>query len=194
MATDVHSDGRPAAFLDRDGTLMRDIHYPRDPDAVVLVPGAADALRRLELAGVVRVVITNQSGIAQGKVSVADYEAVRDRLGALLLAEGASVDASYHCPHHPDFTGPCDCRKPATGMYRQASADLALDPAASLFVGDRWRDVGPGLELGGFALLVPSEATPSADVERARREAQVVSTLGEAVDRYLAWLARPARR
>lgn len=194
MATDLHSDGRPAAFLDRDGTLMRDIHYPRDPDAVVLVPGAADALRRLERAGIVRVVITNQSGIAQGKVSVADYEAVRDRLGALLLAEGASVDASYHCPHHPDFTGPCDCRKPATGMYRQASADLALDPAASLFVGDRWRDVGPGLELGGFALLVPSEATPSADVERARREAQVVSTLGEAVDRYLAWLARPARR
>jgi D-glycero-D-manno-heptose 1,7-bisphosphate phosphatase len=194
VATQANSDGRPAAFLDRDGTLMRDIHYPRDPEAVVLVPGAAEALRRLERAGIVRVVVTNQSGIAQGKVSVADYEAVRDRLAELLASEGASVDASYHCPHHPDFTGACDCRKPATGMYRQAAAELALDPAASLFVGDRWRDVGPGLELGGFALLVPSEATPAADVDRARREAQVVPTLGEAVDRYLAWLARPAPR
>ena len=194
MTPDVsRAAGRAAAFLDRDGTLMRDMHYPRDPDAVVLIPGAAEALRRLESAGVVRVVVTNQSGIAQGKVSERDYEAVRDRLGALLAAEGAHVDASYHCPHHPDFTGPCDCRKPATGMYRDAAAALGLDPARSLLVGDRWRDVSPGLELGGFALLVPSEATPAADRERAQREARVVVTLGEAVALYLAWLRPDAR-
>lgn len=171
---------------------MRDMHYPRDPDSVVLVAGAADALRRLESAGVVRVVVTNQSGIAQGKVTVREYEAVRDRLRDLLAAEGAHIDASYHCPHHPNFTGPCDCRKPATGMYRDAVAELELDPTRSLFVGDRWRDVGPGLELGGFALLVPSEATPRADLERAAREAHVVPTLGDAVDQYLGWLRHRA--
>ena len=193
MHVDVTRTLRPAAFLDRDGTLMRDMHYPRDPDAVVLIAGVAEALRRLERAGVARVVVTNQSGIAQGKVSASDYEAVRDRLAALLAAEGAHVDASYHCPHHPDFTGPCECRKPGTGMYRDAASSLALDPARSLFAGDRWRDVQPGLELGGFALLVPSEATPAADRERAEREARVVATLGEAVDQYLAWLAARVR-
>ena len=180
---------RPAAFLDRDGTLMRDIHYPRDPEAVVLIAGAADAVRRLAEAGVVPVVVTNQSGIAQGRVTVAEYEAVRDRLDALLAAEGARVAASYHCPHHPDWTGPCECRKPGTLLYRTAASEHGLDPARSLFVGDRWRDVGPGLELGGFAVLVPSEATPAADRERGEREALVLPSLGEAVERYLAHLA-----
>jgi D-glycero-D-manno-heptose 1,7-bisphosphate phosphatase len=177
---------RAAAFLDRDGTLIRDMHYPRDPDAVVLIKGAAAALRRLTAAGIVPIVVTNQSGIAQGKVSERDYAAVRDRVDQLLAAEGAHVAAHYHCPHHPDFTGPCECRKPGTLLYRDAARDHGLDPARSLFAGDRWRDVGPGLELGGFAVLVPSEATPAADRERAEREALVVPTLGEAVALFLA--------
>ena len=176
---------RPAAFLDRDGTIMRDIHYPRDPDAVVLIPDAATAIRRLDDAGIAVVVITNQSGIAQGKVAVHEYEAVRDRVDALLADAGARVDAHYHCPHHPDFSGPCECRKPGTLLYRSAARDRGLDTTRSLFAGDRWRDVQPGLELGGFAVLVPSEATPAADRERAEREALVVPTLGEAVALYL---------
>lgn len=180
---------RPAAFLDRDGTLMRDMHYPRDPEHVFLVAGVAGALRRLTDAGVARVVVTNQSGIAQGMVSEADYAAVRDRLAELLAAEGVRVDASYHCPHHPDFTGPCACRKPGLLLYETAARDLGLDFARSLFVGDRWRDVAPGLALGGYAVLVPSEATPAADRERALAAAEVIPTLGDAVDRYLARLA-----
>ena len=179
---------RPAAFLDRDGTLMRDMHYPRDPDAVELIPGAADALRRLAAAGVARIVVTNQSGIAQGKVSDADYRAVRDRLASLLHGAGAEVDASYHCPHHPDFTGPCECRKPGLLLYQRAAREHDLDVTRSLFVGDRWRDVEPGLALGGVAVLVPSEATPAPDLERATREALVFDTLGEAVAHYLAEL------
>ena len=105
---------------------MRDMHYPRDPDAVVLIAGAAAALRRLESAGVARVVVTNQSGIAQGKVTVRDYEAVRDRLTALLATEGAHIDASYHCPHHPEakleaYRHPDPpLRKPNPGMLLQA--------------------------------------------------------------------------
>lgn len=177
---------RPAAFLDRDGTIMRDMHYPRDPDLVALIPGAADAMQRLEEAGVPVVVVTNQSGIAQGKVQPAEYEAVRDRLDTLLADAGVRVVAHYHCPHHPDFTGPCDCRKPGTLLYETAAREHGLDLRRSLFAGDRWRDVQPALTLGGFGVLVPSEATPGPDRERAEREAIVVPTLDDAVTLYFA--------
>ena len=176
---------RPAAFLDRDGTIMRDMHYPRDPDLVVLVPGAAAAMRRLAELDIPVVVVTNQSGIAQGKVQPAEYEAVRDRLDALLAAEGVRVAGHYFCPHHPDFTGPCECRKPGTLLYRNAALEHGLDVRRSLFAGDRWRDVEPALTLGGFGVLVPSEATPAPDRERAAREAVVVPTLEEAVESFL---------
>ena len=177
---------RAAAFLDRDGTIMRDMHYPRDPDAVVLVADAAAAMRRLEEAGIPVVVVTNQSGIAQGKVLPSDYEAVRDRLDALLAAEGVRVVGHYFCPHHPDFTGPCACRKPGTLLYETAAREHGLDVRQSLFAGDRWRDVQPALTLGGFGVLVPSEATPAPDRERAEREAIVVPTLSEAVEMFVA--------
>jgi D-glycero-D-manno-heptose 1,7-bisphosphate phosphatase len=176
---------RPAAFLDRDGTIMRDMHYPRDPELVVLVDDAATAMRRLAEADIPVVVITNQSGIAQGKVQPAEYEAVRDRLDELLAAEGVRVVGHYFCPHHPDFTGPCACRKPGTLLYETAGRDHGLDVRRSLFAGDRWRDVQPALTLGGFGVLVPSEATPAADRERAEREAIVLPTLTEAVSRFL---------
>ena len=176
---------RPAAFLDRDGTIMRDIHYPRDPDAVVLIAGATDALRRLADAAIPVVVITNQSGIAQGKVLEREYEAVRDRVDALLAADGVRVAGHYFCPHHPDFTGPCACRKPGTLLYETAAREHGLDVTRSLFAGDRWRDVQPALTLGGLGVLVPSEATPGPDRERAEREAIVVPRLVEAVDLFL---------
>ena len=176
---------RPAAFLDRDGTLMRDMHYPRDPELVVLIDGAAAAMRRLAEADIPVVVVTNQSGIAQGKVQPTEYEAVRDRLDALLAAEGVRVAGHYFCPHHPDFTGPCECRKPGTLLYETAAREHGLDVHRSLFAGDRWRDVQPALTLGGFGVLVPSEATPQPDRERAEREAIVVPTLGAAVELYL---------
>ena len=176
---------RPAAFLDRDGTIMRDMHYPRDPEAVLLIPGAAAAMRRLDDAGVPVVVVTNQSGIAQGKVLPSEYDAVRDRLDALLAAEGVRVVGHYFCPHHPDFTGPCECRKPGTLLYANAAREHGLDVTQSLFAGDRWRDVQPALTLGGLGVLVPSEATPAPDRERAEREAIVVASLADAVDLFL---------
>lgn len=183
---------RPAAFLDRDGTIMRDMHYPRDPDLVVLIPDAAAAMRRLAEAGVPVVVVTNQSGIAQGKVQPREYEAVRDRLDALLADEGVRVAGHYFCPHHPDFTGPCDCRKPGTLLYETAAREHGLDVHRSLFAGDRWRDVQPALTLGGLGVLVPSEATPGPDRDRAAREAVVVSTLNEAVTLYFDELQWPS--
>lgn len=146
--------GRPAAFLDRDGTLMVEREYLADPDGVELLPGAAEAVKLLARRGYAIVLVTNQSGIARGLYGEEDYRAVQARLEALLREAGAAVDGAYHCPHHPDFTGPCDCRKPAPGLFLRAAEELGLDLARSLYIGDRLRDVLPGLERGGRAFLV----------------------------------------
>lgn len=181
--------GRPAAFLDRDGTIIRDAAYVRDPKDVELLPGAADAVKLLNERGVPVIVVTNQSGIARGYLGHDDYELVRRRLDELLVAKGARIDATYMCPHYPDITGPCECRKPGLELYQRAIADRNLDPARSLFTGDRWRDVEPGRVLGGMGILLDVDSTPTVDRERARSEsAMTASSLSEAVDRFLATL------
>lgn len=145
---------RAAVFLDRDGTIIVDTEYLADPDGVVLLPGAAEALEQLTALGYALVVVTNQSGIARRLYSEEDFRAVQGRLDALLAERGVRFDAVLHCPHHPDFTGPCECRKPALGLYRRAAADLDLDLSMSLYVGDRVSDVLPALQTGGSGYLV----------------------------------------
>lgn len=185
---------RAAAFLDRDGTIIRDANFVRDPGDVELLPGAAAAVRRLNAAGVAVVIVTNQSGIARGLLNEADYERVRRRLDLLLASDGATVDATYMCPHHPDVSGPCDCRKPGLALYRQAIAEHGLDASRSLFTGDRWRDVAPATTLGGLGILLDVESTPEPDRERALGEGfATASSLGEAVDHYLTNLPRSGR-
>jgi D-glycero-D-manno-heptose 1,7-bisphosphate phosphatase len=173
---------RPAVFLDRDGTLIEDRHYLANPDDVALVDGAVDALRRLRAAGFAVVVTTNQSGIARGHVTPDAYAAVAGRLDAVLAASGVRLDATYMCPHHPDVTGPCACRKPEPGMFADAARDLALDLGRSVLVGDRWRDIAAAPALHARGILVPSAETPSADIDHAQRDAMVLPTLGAAVD------------
>jgi D-glycero-D-manno-heptose 1,7-bisphosphate phosphatase len=145
---------RRAAFLDRDGTIIVERNYLRDPADVELLPGAAAGLRALRDAGYLLVLVTNQSGIARGLLDEADFHAVQRRLEELLAAEGVALDATYWCPHHPDYTGPCECRKPGTALFRRAAEELGVELAASVFVGDRMRDVEPALELGGRGVLV----------------------------------------
>ena len=145
---------RAAVFLDRDGTIIEEAHYLADPDGVVLVPGAVEALRSLRASGWLLVVVTNQSGIARGLYSEDDFRAVQQRLESLLAAGGVSLDRVLFCPHHPDFGDPCECRKPGLGMYRQAAAELGIDLRASVYVGDRVKDVLPALETGGSGYLV----------------------------------------
>ena len=166
-----------AAFLDRDGTIIEDADYPSDPAAVRLLPGAARAVRLLNEARIPVIVVTNQSGIARGMFGEEDYEAVRERLDDLLGAEGARVDATYHCPHHPEFTGPCNCRKPGTELYARAVRDHGLPAHGALFVGDRMRDVLPSRAFGGRGVLVPSPSTPAADRARAEREFETAESL-----------------
>jgi D-glycero-D-manno-heptose 1,7-bisphosphate phosphatase len=177
--------GTSAAFLDRDGTIMYDFHYTDRPEDVVLLGGAAHAVRRLNAAGVPVIVATNQSGIARGFFTMDDAERVNARLQELLLAEGAHYDDVYVCPHHPDFSGACACRKPGTLLFERAAADHGLDVVRSVYVGDRFRDVEPGLTLGGTGILVPNGETPPDDQARARERALVLPTLGDAVTRVL---------
>jgi histidinol-phosphate phosphatase family protein len=176
---------RPAVFLDRDGTLIEDVPYIADPALVRLTMDAARAVRRLNTAGVPVVVITNQSGIARGRITPARYEQVRARLDELLRADGAHLDATYHCPHHPEVNGACECRKPARLLFDRAAAELSLDLSRSTFVGDRWRDIEPALFYGARGLLVPSRETPDEDLVRARQRAEVAPSLDEAVTRVL---------
>lgn len=179
---------RPAAFLDRDGTIIHDTEYLADPAEIVMLDGAAEAIARLNAAGLPVVVVTNQSGIARGLLTEADYERVRARLDEILAESGARVEATYRCPHHPDYTGPCECRKPGVGMYLEAARDLHLDPARSYYVGDRWRDVAAAVHFGGRGYLVRGGACGPADLEHARRapNVEIVDSLLEAVERMLA--------
>lgn len=182
----MNATRRPAAFLDRDGTIIRDTVYIRDPKDVELLPGAAEAIKRLNEASVAVVVVTNQSGIGRGLLSPDEYEAVRARIDATLAPYGARIDATYMCPHHPDAPGGCDCRKPGLGMYRRAIADYGLEARRSLFVGDRWRDVAPSTSLGGFAILLDTSSTPDEEFERASQAGVgIAASLADAVDRYL---------
>lgn len=179
---------RPAVFLDRDGTINVDTGFVRRPRDVALVPGAAQAIARLNAAGVPVVVVTNQSGIGRGLFTRDEYEHVRARIDALLAAGGAHLDATYHCPHDPDTTD-CDCRKPGPALFRRAAEEHGLALDRSWYVGDRWRDVVPALTLGGEGLLVPSAATPPDELHEARARARVLESLGEVVDIVLASLA-----
>jgi len=179
------SNSRRAAFLDRDGTLIEDATFLADADRVRLVPGAVEAVRVLNDHGVLVIVITNQSGIARGLLSEAQYASTRDRLDALIQEGGARIDATFHCPHFPPVSGPCECRKPGTLLFRQAAERFGIDLPASLFVGDRDRDIAPGVAFGGFARLVPSPSTPDAELDLARERGLFATTLGECVEAYL---------
>lgn len=150
----AESPRRPAVFLDRDGTIIVERYYLADPAGVELVPGAAAALRSLAAAGYALVVVTNQSGIARGLYGEEEFRAVQRRVEELLERGGIRFDAVYHCPHHPDYTGPCECRKPALGLYRRAARELGLDLSRSVCIGDRLKDVLPAQELGCAAAVL----------------------------------------
>ena len=145
---------RPAVFFDRDGTLIRDVGYVCEPDQVELLAGAVEAIRKLRAKGFAAVVVTNQSGIARGIFDEGDFQATQARVEELLARRGVYLDGVYMCPHHPGFTGPCECRKPGTALFERAASELALDLARSFFVGDQMRDVIAAEKLGGTPILV----------------------------------------
>ena len=155
---------RAVVFLDRDNTIVEDPGYLHEPDRVVLLPHAALGLASLARAGWPLVIVSNQAGIARGMYGPEAFAAVNARLEALLAPHRVRFLAAYHCPHHPDVGGPCDCRKPGALLFRRAAAEHGLDLAASWYLGDRWRDVQPALTLAGRGILV----NPRADADELR--------------------------
>jgi D-glycero-D-manno-heptose 1,7-bisphosphate phosphatase len=139
-----------AAFLDRDGTINRKApegDYVKRPDEVSLLPGAAEAIRRLNDSGILVIVVSNQRGIALGRMTERDLEEVNAELSAQLRAVAdAHIDAFFHCPHD---VGECDCRKPETGMFRQALERFSsIDLSRSVMIGDSEADVEAGRQMG----------------------------------------------
>lgn len=143
---------RPFILLDRDGTLIEERHYLSDPGGVVLLPGVVDGLRALRAEGFALVVATNQAGVGRGLFSEEQVAAVHARLSELLAAQGARLDGIFYCPHHPDAG--CDCRKPATGLARQAAAALGPGAAPVAVVGDKRCDIDLARALGVPGILV----------------------------------------
>lgn len=146
-----------AVFLDRDGTLNRHIGFLTRPDDLELIPGAAEAVRRINREGYLAIVVTNQPVIARGECSFETLQEIHDKLETLLGREGAFLDGIYYCPHHPDrgfpgeraaYKGSCDCRKPLPGLLRRAAADFHIDLEQSLMIGDREADVQTGINAG----------------------------------------------
>ncbi len=153
----------PAVFLDRDGTLMHDRGYVGDPALVEVYPGVPEALARLKAHGFKTVIVTNQSGIARGHFSEADFHAVQTRFEEL-IGPGL-IDAMYFCAEHPDTA--TDRRKPGPGMLLEAARNHALDLSRSWMIGDRAGDVEAGARAGVRAILVRTGEGAAADGSRA---------------------------
>lgn len=164
-----------AVFIDRDGVLNEERAFVCRPEDFVFIPGAIEALRLLQTADYRLVVVTNQSGIARGLYTEADYLALTAHMRASLRAAGIHLDAVEHCPHLPDapvarYRLDCECRKPKPGMLLRAIRTLDIDPQRSFLVGDRLSDLEAGRAAGvgrcflvrtGYAL--PAEAMERAD-------------------------------
>lgn len=155
-----------AIFLDRDGTLNQYVGFLRKPEELKLLPGVAEAVRRINASGYLAIVITNQPVVARGEVSFAGLEQIHQKLETELGKEGAYIDGLYYCPHHPDkgFAGEvpelkkeCTCRKPQPGMILQAAKDFNIDLAASWMVGDSKADITCGKNAGVRTALLSGE-------------------------------------
>lgn len=157
----VHSrnlkNKQKAIFLDRDGTINKMVGFITRPEQFELIPGAAEAIKKMNKAGYLVIVVTNQPVIARGECSFEELQTIHDKMETELGKEGAFVDAIYVCPHHTDkgFDGEraeykcnCDCRKPKPGLLLQAAKDFNIDLSESYMIGDSERDVEAGKNAG----------------------------------------------
>ena len=159
---------RKAAFLDRDGVINLDSGYVNRWEDFEFLPGAIEGMHRLQEAGYSLVIVTNQSGLARGYFSGAEYQALTTSLLLHMSKRGVNVAGVYHCPHHPGGTVPelsiyCKCRKPAPGLLLQAASELGISLADSLLVGDKASDIEAARAAGlSRAYLVRSNNPESA--------------------------------
>lgn len=190
------SVSRPGAavFLDRDGTLIREVGHLSRPEQLEILPGVPAALRILRDCGFRLIVVTNQSAVARGRLSELDLAGIHDLLREKLAAEGAFLDAIYYCPHYPsqeqgDFGVVCNCRKPRTGMVDQAAADFGLNRQASYVIGDQSTDIELAAQVGATGILLHD-----CSVLAAVGEPPVVTDLWQAAQWIIANESRLAER
>ncbi len=179
-------------FLDRDGTLNYDPGYLRVAAELKLLAGVGPSLARLKRAGARLVVVTNQSGVGRGIITLKDLEAIHARLQGLLEQEDAALDAIYFCPHHPD--NGCRCRKPNVGMVERAVSELQLDLRRSYLIGDHARDIQLATRVGAKAILIVTAPVDAQSLEMLKVEKTlpdaVVKSMTEAVD----WILEDAAK
>lgn len=132
---------RQAIFFDRDGVLNEEVGYLWQVEKFKWIDGAREAIKFCNERGLLAVVVTNQGGIARGYYTAREVDALHAFMQRELSEIGAHIDAFYYCPHHPDFSGECDCRKPKPGMILRACRELDINPAQSILFGDSKRDI-----------------------------------------------------
>ena len=148
-----------AVFLDRDGTLMADVGYPRHPDQVTLLPGVAEGLAACRDAGFRLAIISNQSGVGRGYFGADAVRAVHQRLLDLLAVAGVQIDDAQYCLHAPEDN--CTCRKPSPLMLERSARQLGADLSASFMIGDKPSDVEAGRQAGCRTILLSPGSDPS---------------------------------
>lgn len=155
-----------AIFLDRDGVINKYVGFLRDIDDFELLPGVAEAVKRINDSGFLCIVVSNQPVIARGEVTVEELNMIHNKMETLLGNEGAYLDAIYYCPHHPDkgFEGEipelkidCDCRKPKPGMLLKAAGQYNIDLSQSWMIGDSWRDIRAGTAAGCKTIYIKDQ-------------------------------------
>jgi D-glycero-D-manno-heptose 1,7-bisphosphate phosphatase len=150
---------KTTVFIDRDGTINRDVGYLTHPNQLELIPRAAAAISNLNRAGLLVVVVSNQAGIAKGFIQEKQVPAIHEVFLEILSQEGARIDGFYYCPHHPQglvkkYTCSCICRKPAPGLLLRASEEMHIDLARSYVVGDKVSDMQLAHNVGATAVMV----------------------------------------
>ncbi len=187
--------GRRAVFLDRDGTINVEVGYLHRPEDFALIDGSGPAIRRLNEAGFLVVVVSNQSGVARGYFGEDAVARVNEKMEVELDRFGAHLDAIYYCPHYPEGTveayrRTCDCRKPEPGMILKAREELDIDVSGSYVVGDHRGDVLLGKNVGARSILVVT-GHGTEELDKLRGEGiepdYVADNLAQAVDHILSY-------
>ena len=173
-------------FLDRDGTLNYDPGFLKVAAELKLLSGVGPALARLKNAGAKLVVVTNQSGVGRGILTLKDLEAIHARLEGLLEQEGAALDAIYFCPHHPD--NGCRCRKPNVGMVERAVSELQLDLRRSYLIGDRERDIQLAHRVGAKGILITAKVMDQQVLDRLKVEQAMPEAVAESMVEAVDWI------
>lgn len=181
-----------AVFLDRDGTINEEVGYLDRLEKLSIIPGAFEAIRLINQAGMKAVVISNQSGIARGYFDEIFVETVHERIQALLQEQGARIDQFFYCPHHPtegigNYRQACTCRKPEAGLLLRAAKEMDIDLARSYMVGDMPKDIEAAGKAGAKGILlrageVRDHLRPMKNGTSAAQESAALSTVTQRPD------------